>query len=785
MPTRFADIAVESEQAMSIKYNTMVYELQRLGKRVRILSLGEAFFDVPLFPFEPLPFPGLYHYSNSRGIPELRQKLSEFFLARYDIPINYEREILITAGSKAAIHFAFMATLNPGDEVIIPEPYWVSYPEQVKLCRGVPVCVPMGKTVAELEGYVTPKTRVIVINQPNNPSGHLYSEHELRTLLALVKKYDLWLFSDEAYSEFVAGEPFISPARIDRDKQHTVVFNSISKNYGISGWRLGYVVANEKLIYQILKINQHLITCPSTVLEHYVDRYFTAILKHTEPQIRALMERRGVVRRYLDAIGLKAVPGDATFYFLVSIDPSRLSSEEFATRLLHEYQVSVVPGLGYGKSCDRYIRISIGAEPIEEIKAALEIIKQLIVDTSPARPDKGGEVLVVAGGLWQVPLTNFLKAKGHRVAVVDPYLHSPCVPLSDRHIQCDVRDVDSIQALVKGGRFSAVVTDQSDVSVNAVAKLSQDLGLPGNAPEVTNRFVNKVLMREHATACGIPCPRFARVNHLHELQAFVKDVGLPVIIKPADAQSSRGVNKIDKENVDQLESLFVQSLKFSSCGYVIAEQFIDGREVTVEGFAAGFRHRTLAVSLKRHFRTGIASELRYPAALPEGVLASLERYADLFVERSGLRFGITHAEFMVQPESGNVFLVEIACRGGGTLISSDIVPWVSGVNVYENLYECLFGREPDVKALRVSRRPAILKFFEFKPGVVKAISGIEALRANPAVVRAEMLFKPRDTLKPAEDDRSRQGFFIAKATTDEELDALISWADRTVTVSYA
>ena len=216
---KLSKITTDARQAMSIKYNTMVYEQQRAGKKVLIMSLGEAFFDIPLFPMDKLPFPGIYHYSNSRGIPELREKLAEFFLKKYDIPINYEKEILITVGSKAAIHFAFMSILNPGDEVLIPEPFWVSYPEQVKLCYGKPVNIPYYKTVYHFEEFITDKTKAIIVCNPHNPTGNVYTRKEIEHLLGLAKKYNLWLLSDEAYSEFVEDDDsFISPGRIDRDK---------------------------------------------------------------------------------------------------------------------------------------------------------------------------------------------------------------------------------------------------------------------------------------------------------------------------------------------------------------------------------------------------------------------------------------------------------------------------------------------------------------------------------------------------------------------------------------
>lgn len=372
----------DAEQAMSIKYNTMVYELQRRGVKVIVLSLGEAFFDIPLWPMDDLPHPQIYHYSHSRGIPELRQRLAEYFLGTYDVPIDAEREILVTAGSKAAIYMTLLSVLDPGDEVILHEPAWVSYPEQVRLCYGVPVGVPHHKTVFDFEHYITPRTRAIIINNPNNPRGHVFREDELRHLLGLARRHGLWLLSDEAYSDFLLDDAFVSLGSLDREKTHTIVCNSISKNYGISGWRLGYVIGNAELIFNVLKVNQHLITCPATILQHYVARHFQRILDITKPQIHAVMRKRSELAAHMDEIGLEYLEGTATFYFFVSIAPSRLGSEEFCTRLLTEQHVSVVPGSGYGASCDRFVRVSVGTASQEENMYGLRKIKELIEQSS-------------------------------------------------------------------------------------------------------------------------------------------------------------------------------------------------------------------------------------------------------------------------------------------------------------------------------------------------------------------------------------------------------------------
>jgi aspartate aminotransferase/aminotransferase len=376
-----SQVVTDSSEAMSIKYNTKVYELKQRGKKVLVMSLGEAYFDIPLFPMEDLPYPEVNHYSHSRGILELRVKLAEYFASEYGVPFDVDKEIIITAGSKAAIHMTLMSILNPGDEVVYSEPAWVSYPEQIKLCYASPVGIPYEKSVYEYEAYITPKTKAIIINNPHNPRGYVFSEAELDHLLAIGRKHDLWILSDEAYSDFLIDRSFVSLGRLDPDKRNAVIFNSMSKNYGISGWRIGYVIANQRLIDNVLKVNQHLITCPATILEWYLARHFHSLLEITKPQILDVVCKRRQLAEYMDQIGLTYLPGAATFYFFVSIAPSRLTSEEFCTRLLEEDLISIVPGAGYGASCDRFVRVSVGTASLEENQFGLRRIKALIERT--------------------------------------------------------------------------------------------------------------------------------------------------------------------------------------------------------------------------------------------------------------------------------------------------------------------------------------------------------------------------------------------------------------------
>ena len=221
------------------------------------------------------------------------------------------------------------------------------------------------------------------MNNPNNPAGRIYSSEELKRIYDLCLERSIYLLVDEAYSDFVLDGSFVSAGRLSEKKHYVIIVNSLSKNMGMSGWRIGYVIAHREVIQVILKINQHLITCAPTILLQYCARYFDDILLHTLPQVRAVVEKRARIARVLESLNLKAMPGSATFYFFVSLGNYPGTSLDFATQLLQEYAVSVVPGSAYGSSTDRYIRVSIGAESEERILAGLKSIVDLLKRSQP------------------------------------------------------------------------------------------------------------------------------------------------------------------------------------------------------------------------------------------------------------------------------------------------------------------------------------------------------------------------------------------------------------------
>ncbi len=393
-------------------------------------------------------------------------------------------------------------------------------------------------------------------------------------------------------------------------------------------------------------------------------------------------------------------------------------------------------------------------------------------------------VLFVCGGKWQLPWLKYLKDKGHRILLVDPYTFSPCVPFADIHIACDARDVDGIFAQVHGKyKIDFVTSDQTDVSCLTVAELSRRLQLRGNSPEVVERFANKFKNREFVESQFTNhYPKFTKAYSARQLESFYSTATDAIMIKPVDAQSSRGIAKVDNSNIAMAPVLFETAQHFSQQDYIIAEEFLEGKEITVEGICIGGKHATLAISDKKHFRTGLASELRYPSVIRKDLIDQLTGFHNAFVERTGLDFGITHTEYIVNSDESDFWMVESACRGGGSLISSHIAKWVSSVDLYDALYRATI-EAPIALPKTISAKPAVLHFFEFQSGRVSSIEGLEEARKIPGVISLEMEFKVGSQLKSATDDRSRQGYVIIFSETTRELEDSLNRVVETIKVS--
>tara|TARA_B100000212_G_C27384905_1_gene538879 strand:+ start:11083 stop:12210 length:1128 start_codon:yes stop_codon:yes gene_type:complete len=367
------------KDAISIRYNNLVYELKEKGKDPIVLSLGESYFDIPTPKLNEASNPEIFHYSHSKGLTKLRHVLTEFYKKSYGVISSPDENIIISAGSKVLVYLAMKSILKEGDEIIIPEPAWVSYSEQAKLCGAKIKYIPIGTKISDYQKYISQESKILIVCNPHNPTGYNLSEDEIHSLYDFALENNLILFSDEAYSEFIPkNEKFFSMGRIDKDFKNSVVFNSMSKNIGVSGWRIGFAFSNKKTINEIYKLNQHIITCAPSLLEHYSSDNFDQLLSIARPQINDVVLKRSKVVDILENFGLKYEEGTSTFYFFVSIEDSGMTSVDFCDKLLSEYFVAAVPGIGYGPSCDGYIRLSFGTESLERISQGIELIARLV-----------------------------------------------------------------------------------------------------------------------------------------------------------------------------------------------------------------------------------------------------------------------------------------------------------------------------------------------------------------------------------------------------------------------
>lgn len=374
---RFSHTIENLPQAMSVYFNQLLYQMRIYGRDVTALSLGEAFFSIPRFDFGELDFDRGYHYSESLGVPALRKKITDYYRDEYQVNVNWSEQILISSGSKIILFMCMKAFLNPGDKIALHEPAWLSYSEQAKLCEASTIFIPHDIRIDNFGEYLTKNTKILIINNPNNPAGKIYSEKEIRRLSEICNERNIVLIVDEAYSEFVGSKNFTSVGKVCKKLENVIIVNSLSKNMGMSGWRIGYLISCPEIVEKILKINQHLITCAPTILQLYTARYFKDILEITRPQISTLMQKREQIRELIFNLGFEVLEGSGTFYFFIDLRSLGYSGDAFifALHLLLNHDISVVPGSAYGNSTDNYIRISIGTESIDRINEALKVIK--------------------------------------------------------------------------------------------------------------------------------------------------------------------------------------------------------------------------------------------------------------------------------------------------------------------------------------------------------------------------------------------------------------------------
>ncbi len=351
------------------------------------LGVGEPDFVTPWHVREE----GIYAlekgrttYTSNSGLLELRQEISGYLSAQYQINYRPIDQILVTVGASEAIDLAIRAVIEPGDEVLIPEPSYVSYSPCVILAGGVPVAVPTTEktnfrlTGDDLESCITSKTKMLILPYPNNPTGAIMEVDNLKEIAHVIEKYDLLVVSDEIYSELTYDVKHVSIASLPEMYERTLVINGFSKAFAMTGWRLGYVAGEAELISAMTKIHQYSIMCTPTISQYAA----IEALRNGMDSVIAMRKEYDLRRKFVvhgfREIGFECFEPLGAFYVFPSIKKFGLSSEEFCDRLLHQERVAVVPGTAFGKCGEGFIRCSY-AYSLKNLELALKRIK-LFVD---------------------------------------------------------------------------------------------------------------------------------------------------------------------------------------------------------------------------------------------------------------------------------------------------------------------------------------------------------------------------------------------------------------------
>ncbi|MCS7011718.1 MAG: aminotransferase class I/II-fold pyridoxal phosphate-dependent enzyme [Anaerolineales bacterium] len=366
-------------QSATVLLNDRIVAARAAGKRVIPLHVGDPDFPTPPSVLEAAfraLRAGLTHYGPSRGDPELRQAAALKLSRDNGLDYDPQSEILVTHGGIHAYYLALQTLLNPGDDVLIPDPTWATHVNMALMLRAnvirVPAPVENGflPTFEDWERALTPRSRVIVINYPSNPTGMYPSRAYMQTLQDFAAAHKLWVVSDEVYENLYYEEKPISAAALNGAKERTLLVHSLSKTYAMTGWRVGYLAAPARVIDQAIKVSQNSITCVAPFIQK------AAAFALTDPDVQqaaaamriAYARRRDLVMCIASEIGSTKViarPSPGAFYFFLDIRPLRISSLEFCERILEEAGVGVVPGSAFGRLGEGFVRMTIAASDAE------------------------------------------------------------------------------------------------------------------------------------------------------------------------------------------------------------------------------------------------------------------------------------------------------------------------------------------------------------------------------------------------------------------------------------
>jgi len=361
---------------------------EKNGERIIHLEIGRPDFDTPVHIKDKAKWAldeGHVHYTSNSGLPEFREAISQKLQVDNGLEYNPSNEIIVTIGANEAVFIAMMALLNPGDEVLVPSPCWTHYYQCARMSGAVPTPVPLKREndylplVEDLEQCLTSRTKMLVINSPHNPTGAVYDETCLKQLAEFAKEHNLFVLSDEIYEKLIYGTvEHVSFASLEGMFERTIVVNGLSKNYAMTGWRLGYTAAPRALSEAMLRVHQYTSVCATTFAQYGGVAALTGTQDSVELMVQEFDRRRIMVCERLKSMqGVSLVTPRGAFYALPDIGELKIDPKEFALYLLDEAKIAVVPGEAFGDFSTGVIRISY-ANSYENLEKAMDRMKTAI-----------------------------------------------------------------------------------------------------------------------------------------------------------------------------------------------------------------------------------------------------------------------------------------------------------------------------------------------------------------------------------------------------------------------
>ena len=382
-PGKYINDSIKAVQPSGIR---KFFDLCAGSKDIISLGVGEPDFVSPWTIREACVYSlekGYTMYTSNYGLPELRHEIVKYMDERFGVRYNETTDVIVTVGASEAIDMALRTVLSPGEEVLIPEPCYVSYQACTLMSHGIPVSVPTSEenefrlTPEDIEKHITPKSKVLILSFPNNPTGAAMDYDELTALAEVAKKHDLIVISDEIYCELSYEKGPVSVAAIPGMKDRTIVVSGLSKAFAMTGWRIGYICCHKDFIEQMIKIHQYTILCAPIMGQKAAIEAFKNGRKEIDKMRAEYDHRRRYIVERMKNIGIDMVTPQGAFYVFPSIKKFGMTSDEFATRLLQEKNVAVVPGTAFGECGEGFVRCSY-ATSMKHIVEAFNRIEDFV-----------------------------------------------------------------------------------------------------------------------------------------------------------------------------------------------------------------------------------------------------------------------------------------------------------------------------------------------------------------------------------------------------------------------